>query len=69
MRRLDRELLRLLWRSSDGSLVDRAGLMRRAATGIVRSDDWFACGRRFSLVSYLVQLEGIVSGRRMEGAG
>ncbi len=61
MRRLDRELLRLLWRRSDGSLIDRTGLLLRAATGAIRGDDSFAWGRRFSLVSYLVQLEGITS--------
>ena len=58
-RRLDRELLRLLWHDSDGSLVDRPALMGRAARGIARGDDWFTWGRRFSLLTYLVQLEGV----------
>jgi hypothetical protein len=56
LRRLDLDILRLL-QHSDGSLVDRSSLMRRAVRGIVRGDDWFTWGRRFSLLTYLVQLE------------
>lgn len=46
-----------------GSLVDRTGLMRRAAMGVARGDDWFAWGRRLSLTCYLMQLEGVTSGQ------
>ncbi|MFV2064489.1 MAG: hypothetical protein ACC726_13415, partial [Chloroflexota bacterium] len=66
VRGLNRELLRLVWRESDGSLVDRSALMRRSAVGVVRGDDWFTSGRRFSQLTYLIQLERIT--RRIDGA-
>lgn len=59
-RRVNLDLAALLLRGSDGSLVDRAGLLRRALRGIVTGDDWLARGRRPALVTYLVQLESLV---------
>lgn len=64
MRKVNRDLLSLLRHASDGSLVGRAGLMRRAALGSVTGSDWFAWGRRASLTTYLVQLESLVAGGR-----
>lgn len=65
LRRLDRELLRLVWRKSDGRLVDRQALLARAAAGMLAGDGWFAWGRRFSLATYLVQLEGLLRGEEV----
>jgi hypothetical protein len=63
LREVNRDLLRVLRNSSDGSLVDRPALTRRAALGSVRGDAWFTWGRRANLTTYLVQIESIVSGR------
>ena len=63
LRRTTRDLLALLRRHSDGSLVDRRALMRRAAVGAAVGDAWFAWGRRAALTTYLVQLEAIVAGK------
>jgi hypothetical protein len=60
---MNRDLLDLLRHHSDGSLVDRGSLMRRAAIGAATGSDWFAWGRRAALTTYLVQLEGIAAGR------
>jgi hypothetical protein len=59
---LNRDLLRLLRERSDGSLVDRTALMRRAAIGSATGDAWFAQARRATLTTYLVQLEWIAAG-------
>jgi hypothetical protein len=63
LRELNRDLLRLLRTRSDGSLVDRHRLMRRAAIGSMTGDAWFAQARRATLTTYLVQLEWIAAGR------
>jgi hypothetical protein len=62
-REVNRGILDILRRHSDGSLVDRGALMRRAALGIVTADPWFVEMRRASLTTYLVQLEMISDGR------
>ena len=62
LRGLDAQLLRFLRGHATGRLVDRNGLMRRAATGVVSGSDWMVFGRRFSLAVYLVQLEQIIDG-------
>ena len=59
LRGLATDLLRMLWQESDGSLVDRGSMIRRASAGMVSGGDWFSWGRRFSLLVYLVQLEGL----------
>jgi hypothetical protein len=63
LRELNRDLLAVLRTQSDGSLVDRRALLRRAAVGALSGSDWFAWGRRSALTTYLVQLEAIVAGR------
>jgi hypothetical protein len=63
LRSVNRDLASILRSRSDGSLVDRSGLMRRAAVGALTGDGWFAWGRRAALTTYLVQLEAIVGGR------
>lgn len=63
MREIGRDLVRMLRAHSDGSLVDRSALMRRAARASLLGDDWLAFGRRTALTVYLVQLETIVAGR------
>lgn len=63
LREVNRDLFSLLRDHSDGSLVDRDALMRRAALGAVTGSDWFAWGRRATLTTYLVQLEALVAGR------
>jgi hypothetical protein len=63
MREVGRDLLRLLRDKSDGSLVHRSWLMRRAGRAAVLGDDWFGLGRRAALTVYLVQLEAILAGR------
>jgi hypothetical protein len=62
MRRVSRDLLRLLRNGSDGSLVDRERLVVRAAIDSVAGGGWYAWGRRAALVAYLVQLEGLAPG-------
>lgn len=62
-REVNRGILHILRRHSDGSLVDRGVLMRRAALGTVTADPWFVEMRRAALTTYLVQLEMIRSGR------
>ncbi|CAN5703587.1 hypothetical protein BH23CHL8_BH23CHL8_31750 [soil metagenome] len=59
-RRVNRDLAVLLLRTSDGSLVDRKGLLRRALRGMLTGDDWLVRGRRPALVAYLIQLEALV---------
>ena len=63
LRRVNRDLVGILRSHSDGSLVDRGALLRRATIGGVTGDGWFAWGRRAALTTYLVQLEAIVAGR------
>jgi hypothetical protein len=63
LRRMNQDLLALLRNHSDGSLVDRGALMRRAALGAAIGDAWFAWGRRAALTTYLIQLEAISRGR------
>jgi hypothetical protein len=60
---MNQDLLALLRNHSDGSLVDRGALMRRAALGAAIGDAWFAWGRRAALTTYLIQLEAISRGR------
>lgn len=62
LRQMNRHLLQILRRHSDGSLVDRGTLLRRAAFGAVTGDSWFAWARRAALLTYLVQLESIARG-------
>jgi asparagine synthase (glutamine-hydrolysing) len=62
LRELNRDLLSLLRRRSDGTLVDRTALLRRAGIGAVTGDGWFAWGRRAALTTYLVQLETLLAG-------
>jgi hypothetical protein len=59
-RQVARDLALILAKDSDGSLVDRAGLLRRSLRGTVQADIWLATGRRPALISYLVQLERLV---------
>lgn len=63
MRSVNRDLAGMLRRHSDGSLVDRVTLLRRARLGSLTGDDWYLLGRRWALLTYLVQLESIVAGR------
>lgn len=63
LREMNRDLLALLRTHSDGSLVDRGSLTRRAVLGAAIGDGWFAWGRRAALTTYLVQLETVVAGR------
>lgn len=63
MREVNRGILAILRHHSDGSLVDRSSLMRRAAVGSVTGDAWFGLMRRAALTTWLVQLESIASGR------
>jgi hypothetical protein len=67
LRQMNGDLLSILRRESDASLVDRAALLRRAAGGAVTGDGWFAWGHRAALTTYLVQLEAIVAGRGPTG--
>ncbi len=60
--RLNRDLFGLLLRRSDGSLIDRSALARRAAVGSIRGDGWFPWGRRLALTVYLIQLETLTAG-------
>jgi hypothetical protein len=59
-RGIDRDLVRVLTRDSDGTLVDRPRLLRQAVVGAVTGDAGLAIGRRPSLITYLVQLERVV---------
>ena len=61
-RRTARDLAGLLRRRSDGSLVDRSGLLRRATISSLTGDGWLTWGRRAALTAYLVQLESIRRG-------
>lgn len=61
-RSVARDMLRLLRDHSDGSLVDRGALMRRALVSAATGGDWLTWGRRASLLVYLVQLECILRG-------
>jgi len=63
LREVNRDLLAMLRTHSDGTLVDRGALLRRAAVGTALGDGWFAWGRRAALTTYLVQLETIVAGK------
>lgn len=62
MRGVGRDMLRLLRSDTAGSLVDRDRLAARAAIEMVTGGGWYAWGRRAALVTYLVQLEGLVAG-------
>jgi hypothetical protein len=63
MRTVNRDVVRMLQRHSDGSLVDRRALLKRARLGSLVGDGWFVLGRRAALLTYLVQLEAIAAGR------